>query len=286
MEKACPLGGLLMKDSVDNRKLIQLSKKIKIGLEAFRLNGVVWTLLLLLYYLTSTISNWSFARMSQLRKAKGLPGLNSSRLNKLIWESWDWQNRGEEWTLSADWKNSVVTSLMRPHMSHGGVILEIGPGGGRWTEHLQPIASRLIVVDISSECLRFCRERFSSLGNIEYVLTSSSDLPGLGDDSVDSIWSFDAFVHINSSEVEAYFQEFRRVLKEGGIGVIQHGSNGGISGGWRSDLTLQKLNEILEAVGFERVDQFFRWSDESGSFEAGIHQDAVTIFRNPKVFEA
>jgi ubiquinone/menaquinone biosynthesis C-methylase UbiE len=220
--------------------------------------------------------------MDARRKRLGLPGLNSARLNKLIWESWDWTAMGEEWTPSAEWKESVQRRILNKYMPARGTLVEIGPGGGRWTEPLLELADRLIAVDISAECLRVCAERFRDARNVEFVLTPGHTLPGVADGSVDAIWSFDVFVHINRAEVAQYAVECARVLRPGGVGVLHHGTVGGKNGGWRSDLTADGMRECLTAAGLTVLDQFREWTDDGREFQAGLYDDAITVFRKPR----
>lgn len=271
-----------MKDLVENRNRIPFGRKVSLGWEVLRENGFAWTTLLGLYYVTSAIAEKSFAAMDSRRRKLGLPGLNSARLNRKIWESWDWETEGEEWTPSPEWKQSVVRHVLRPRMPEGGAIVEIGPGGGRWTETLLEIGGRIVAVDISEECLRVCRDRFSDHEGISFVLTPGNALPGIEDGTIDAIWSFDVFVHVNRAEVEDYAQEFARVLKPNGIGVLHHGTTGGRSGGWRSDMTAETMIEVLEGAGLEIVDQFTKWADGGQEFEAGLYEDAITVFRKPE----
>jgi ubiquinone/menaquinone biosynthesis C-methylase UbiE len=270
-----------MKDLVDNRKRIPLSKKIQLGGEVLRQNGFIWTSYLGIYYVSSSLAERAFAALDERRKRLGLPGLNSAGLNKLIWEAWDWTAEGEEWTPSPEWKESVLNRILRKHMPEGGSLVEIGPGGGRWTETLLEIAGRLVAVDISAECLRVCAERFQHSGKIEFVLTPGNTLPGIADGSVDAIWSFDVFVHINRREVEGYAAEFARVLRPGGTGVLHHGTVGGKNGGWRSDMTEEGMAACLRGAGLEVVEQFREWTDGNREFQAGLYDDAITVFRKP-----
>lgn len=268
-----------MKDLVENRSRVSFKKKLSLGIEVIRQNGVIWTTFLGAYYIASAIAEKAFAAMDSRRKRLNLPGLNSASLNKIIWESWDWEAQGEEWTPSEEWKQSVLQTILHKHMPAKGAIVEIGPGGGRWTESLLQIASKITAVDISEECLRVCADRFAKHDNIEFVLTSGNELPGVPDASIDGIWSFDVFVHINRTEVEAYANEFHRVLKPGGIGVLHHGTVGGKSGGWRSNMTAEGMIEVLKNANLEIVNQFTNWTDNGHEFEAGLYGDAITVFK-------
>lgn len=270
-----------MKDLVENRNRLSPGQKFSLGWEVLRQNGVMWTSLLGIYYVGSAIAERSFAAMDSRRKRLGLPGLNSASLNKKIWEAWNWNAEGEEWTPSPEWKESVIQHVLLRRIPQDCAIVEIGPGGGRWTETLIEVGSRVIAVDISEECLRVCRERFAENENISFILTPGNELPGVEDTSIDAIWSFDVFVHINRAEVEDYAKEFDRVLKSGGTGVLHHGAVGGRSGGWRSNMTAEAMVEILTDAGLEVVDQFTKWTDQGREFDAGLYEDAITVFRKP-----
>jgi len=269
-----------MKDIVENRQRISLGRKVKIAGLALRENGVLWSVCLVIYYATSAVSSRAFSWMDSLRKKHQLPGLNSAAMNKLIWESWDWGAGGEEWSPSPEWKQSVIDAVLRKHIAKGDRVLEIGPGGGRWTEELLTLASSLKGADISASCVEACQQRFADAEHAEFFVSSGRDLEGVGDESLDSIWSFDVFVHINRPELEAYAGEFARVLKPGGKGVLHHGTVGGGKGGWRSNVTSEDMTRILRGAGLEVVDQFQSWEDVEGvEHQAGLYEDAITVFK-------
>src|SRR5262249_31584624 len=118
--------------------------------------------------------------------------------NKAIWENYDWSRAGEEWTEQAtqfrgagsdNWKELLIKRTVSKYMRSPAVILEIGPGAGRWTEILQPMASRLVIADISAKCLTICKERFGRCTNIDYRLIDHEGLSFLGNGIVDYVWS-------------------------------------------------------------------------------------------------
>lgn len=269
-----------MKDIVENRQRLSLGQKAEMAKLALQENGFLWTALLGTYYAFSGVADKAFGAMARRRIEKNLPGLNSAAMNRLIWNRWDWSAAGEEWTPSEEWKQSVLACVLRPNIDVAGTVVEIGPGGGRWTEELQRRAAKVIGLDISQACVDTCRERFKGCDNVEFHVSSGTDLAGVDDDSVDSVWSFDVFVHINEKELRAYAAEFARVLKVGGGGVLHHGTAGGATGGWRSDVTGEKMREILTESGLEVVDQYRNWTDPDGTeHQAGLYDDAITVFR-------
>jgi predicted methyltransferase len=78
-----------------------------------------------------------------------------------------------------------------------------------------------------------------------------------------------------------YAAEFARVLRPGGNGVLHHGTVGGKNGGWRSDMTAEGMIDCLRGAGLEVVDQFREWTDGNREFQAGLYDDAITVFRKP-----
>jgi ubiquinone/menaquinone biosynthesis C-methylase UbiE len=103
---------------------------------------------------------------------------------------------GEEWTASPEWKQGLIEDVLAKWIPDGGVVLEVGPGAGRWSEVLASRASRLVLADVSERPLELCRERFDGDTHIQYVLCTGSDLPGVEEGSIDAVWSFDVFVHV------------------------------------------------------------------------------------------
>ena len=139
-------------------------------------------------------------------------------------------------------------------------------------------AKRLTGIDISEESVAICREKFADFDHVAFHANDGSSLSPIEDSSVDTIWSFDVFVHINESEVAEYAEEFARVLRTGGRGIIHHGTVAGKEGGWRSDLTITRFNEILKANGLRLISQFDEWVDNGKNFKAGLYQDGITVF--------
>lgn len=256
---------------------MQFGSKLRLLGLTLKENGPAYTLLLGLYYAGSGLGNRAFEAMQRMRKKRGLPGLNSRELNAEIWDNWDWQAGGDEWTPSMEWKASLVERVLKPRVAEGSVVVEIGPGAGRWTEHLVPLAAEYTGIDLSKTCVEVCARKFAGAGNARFRTNAGNDLPGVADGSVDVIWSFDVFVHINLVDIGSYLEEFRRVLKPGGRAVIHHGTTAGHGGGWRSDATTAELNALIEAKGLRVAEQFSDWEDGGKRWEVGLYQDQVTV---------
>ncbi|MGQ0832586.1 MAG: class I SAM-dependent methyltransferase, partial [Microthrixaceae bacterium] len=179
-------------------------------------NGYRWTLQHLLLKTSWRVVRSLEARQRALEVRRDLPGINTRARNRRVWDDWDWSRSGEEWTPSPEWKAALVEHVLLPYLEGRRRIVEIGPGAGRWTEHLQRIADELTLVDLSATCIEQCKQRFAACSNISYHVNSGADLSMVAASSVDAIWSFDAFVHIAPPEIRAYVGEFARVLVPGG----------------------------------------------------------------------
>jgi len=253
------------------------------------INGFTWTFLVVVYAGCRTINKdlrlpFLDRRIRAIETSRGVPGMGASEIQVLIWDSWEWDvDRGEKWTESTAWKDSLIREVLRPRIPDGSDVLEIGPGAGRWTETLVELAGSLTLVDISSRCIEICRERFGHIDHVSFHVTSGSDLSFIDDERIDVVWSFDVFVHLAVADIKAYIREFARVLSRGGQAVIHHAAGGGVQGGWRSAMTREEFTEIAEEAGFQVVEQFDSWGD-SREFVVSSHQDVISVIRKPSSY--
>ena len=209
---------------------------------------------------------------------------NSAGENRLRWNRWDWSHLGEEWTASGEWKQALVDEVLLPTIPEGGTVLEIGPGGGRWSVVLAPRSERLILVDVAQRPLELMRERLAGADGVEYMLTDGSSLTGVADGSVDAVWSFDVFVHVAPADQAGYLAEIARVLRSGGIAAIHHadGRNRGIAPsrhGWRAPMTAELFSALARERGLT-VERVVRtWGGDAQAL--GAFGDAITVLRRP-----
>lgn len=262
-------------------KKVTLADKLRLFRISLQENGFIWTAALCGYYFCNASLDILFRFLQDYGNRHNLPGMGSVAFNRELWHQWDWEQGGDEWDISAEWKASMLRCVVRRHIASCQHIVEIGPGAGRWTEELLALSRQLTAFDIAPRCLEICRERFgASHPEARFLENNGNDLPGLDDNSVDAIWSFDAFVHINNPQAAQYAREFRRVLRPGGVGVIHH-PHRAVRGGWRSNLTSESFAAHLQAAGLEVVQQFETWEENGTRYPVGRYQDAITVFRLP-----
>ncbi len=90
--------------------------------------------------------------------------------NKLrLWnQDYGWSKRGDEWDGQArfcgqpynQWKQSIVDTFIVSNTANS-VVLEIGPGHGRWSRIIAGLCRQLILVDLSPQCIQFCKNLLS-----------------------------------------------------------------------------------------------------------------------------
>ena len=240
-------------------------------------NGVRWTLLFSIKHFLVESLRVVEKFLAGLEKRFALPGSHSVEENTLKWNNYRWERGENEWTASDQWKQSVIDDILLQNIQPGAVVLEIGPGFGRWTRTLTEISTSVLVVDVAEKCIDHCRDLFGDKDNISFHVNDGRSLNFAADNSVDYVWSFDVFVHIEPEDIDSYFQEFRRVLKRDGLAVIHHGIIGNTNFGWRSSLTLQVFTELLKKHDFALIDQFNAWGDED-QFSVSS-SDVISILR-------
>jgi ubiquinone/menaquinone biosynthesis C-methylase UbiE len=245
-------------------------------------NGVRWTTYSSALSALRKISGVLYDRMARLENRRGLRGRTSPVLNYEYWQRWDWSQRGEEWTLSEDWKQSLIDDVMLRYIEPGTDVLEIGPGAGRWTEALQPIANHLTVVDLSDRCIELCRRRFAHAQNMEFHVNDGRSLGAVPANSIDAVWSFDVFVHVGVPEIQAYVSEMGRVLRPGGRAVIHHAGAGrdeyANEVGLRSAMTAAMFADLVSSNGMTLLDQFDSWGP-GGIHKTPTQWDVISVFQ-------
>lgn len=118
--------------------------------------------------------------------------------------------------------SAVVERYITPYLRSHLVVMEIGPGGGRWTQFLVG-ARELVLVDLNPEFFAYLRARFKDApAKLTFYHTHDSELDGVASESIDFAFSFGAFVHIDPEDIASYVGHLQRVLKPGGRAVIQY----------------------------------------------------------------
>jgi SAM-dependent methyltransferase len=190
--------------------------------------------------------------------------------NRLAWNApSSWSAKGDEW--SGPWGGTAQlwygTLLPRLHaFLPTETILELGPGHGRWTQHLKEVADRLILVDLAEACIAACRERFGPDGSISYHVNDGKSLDMVPDRSIDLVFSFDSLVHAEADVLEAYLGQLASKLTADGVGFIHHSNMGAYRRSARlARMVPERLRRALTIRGV--LVNVYAWRAESTTAE-------------------
>jgi SAM-dependent methyltransferase len=160
-----------------------------------------------------------------------VPGVEE---NQTVWSAgWDWSTRGDEWSRWWGGSDAMWYGALLPRLHSflpAGVVLEIAPGYGRWTQYLKDAADRLVIVDLAENCIEHCRQRFADATNIEYHVNDGRSLAMVEDGSVDLAFSFDSLVHAERDVLQSYVEQLARKLAPDGVGWLHHSNAGSYRG--------------------------------------------------------
>jgi hypothetical protein len=118
------------------------------------------------------------------------------------------------------WLRFVRDEFLLPFVHPDKVGVEIGPGGGRWTRYLLTLA-RLYVVDFHQELLDELARNFRMPGLFP-VKNTGTDFPLIDLQSVDLVFSFGVFVHLDIPIIESYLDNIKTIIRPGADVVIQY----------------------------------------------------------------
>lgn len=118
-------------------------------------------------------------------------------------------------------EEQVVGAGLARHFNKNHVALEIGCGGGFWSErHLCPNFKHVTGLDVLPG------KPFSA-PNFTYIELPDRNYScyGIPDESIDFVWCFGVLCHLNLASIQTYLNSVYRVLKHGGTAVIEFSNN-------------------------------------------------------------
>lgn len=109
-----------------------------------------------------------------------------------------------------------------PYVNRKHHAVEIGPGGGRWTRYLLGF-SKLYVVEYYAELLDELRKNYNE-SNMTFIKNNGTDFPTIDEESIDYIFSFGTFVHLDAHLIEDYLKNMKSIVKPG-VNIVIHYSD-------------------------------------------------------------
>jgi len=129
---------------------------------------------------------------------------------------------GDQWGSVEDRDDLIAVrrKFLDPFVTLDKVCMEIGSGGGRWTQYLLP-CRQLICVELNPEMFDYIRKRFGDPKHVSYITTHGDDLPSVPNAYVDFIFSFGTFVHLEMERIARYVESMSLVAKTGADVILQ-----------------------------------------------------------------
>ena len=193
-----------------------------------------------------------------------------------------WDKYSDQWGeidedgLGVEWGTDELTlrifeNCLRPHLTPDSHVLEIGPGGGKYSVLSAPFCARLVCADVSKQMLGRVSKALAEWNNVEILKLGGADLSGVPDESIDFAFSIDVFVHLGLEDVYGYVRDLHRVLRPGSA-VVLHFANLQSRAGWGrfhriadynramrrevgriNFITAEMVTKVFEEVRFEEI---------------------------------
>jgi hypothetical protein len=143
-----------------------------------------------------------------------------------------------------------------PYVNGRHNAVEIGPGGGRWTRYLLGFGT-VCAVDYHQELLDELKRNFKC-SKMVFVRNNGTDFPGIKEESVDYLFSFGTFVHLDGHLIEAYLTNMKPILRAGANVVIQYSDKTKIMAQLNkgfSENAPQKMRAMVVKAGYRVLEE-------------------------------
>jgi ubiquinone/menaquinone biosynthesis C-methylase UbiE len=132
--------------------------------------------------------------------------------NDLYFQPGEYEAAFERYNAS---RETIASSILRPHVRSGDVVLELGCGPGGFLRALSPHCREVIGVDVSRAVLRAAEWNNRAHRNVTCKVAGGLDLAPVGDAAIDFAFSIETVQHLDKIHALTFFHEFHRVLKPG-----------------------------------------------------------------------
>lgn len=126
--------------------------------------------------------------------------------------SWGKDGYYEEFSYGVGIKR-VLDECVRPYLSHDKTALEIGCGGGTFTQFMQGNFKMLYGLDVIKKPSRF--NSYKAFKFIE-LPDRTYECVGVKDNTINYAFAYNVFCHLSNEALTSYLVDVNRVLKSGG----------------------------------------------------------------------
>jgi SAM-dependent methyltransferase len=118
-----------------------------------------------------------------------------------------------------EWGNSEkgFRNHYAPYITPDSVVLELGPGSGRYTRFALPLCREMILVDYSHFVGRWLARYLRGKGRFRIVIIDKPVLSGVADASVDFAFANGVFEHLDLDDMSWLLEELARVVRPAGM---------------------------------------------------------------------
>jgi SAM-dependent methyltransferase len=103
------------------------------------------------------------------------------------------------------------------------LILEIACGTGRHSAQISTPVEHLYLLDSSKGAIDLAKRRFADRDNVTFIWNRAGNgIPEIANESLTSVFSYDAMVHFEKETIYSYLADAYRVLQVGGLCLIHH----------------------------------------------------------------
>lgn len=114
------------------------------------------------------------------------------------------------------WGGPILNRFLLPFLGEDKTVMEIGSGGGRWSQFIMPRCLRTILVDGTSASEAAIRGAHGVPGNrdVRFYAAPTGAVPAVRKGTVDFVFSMDTFVHFDEDLFDRYLKTIARVLRK------------------------------------------------------------------------
>lgn len=167
----------------------------------------------------------------------------------------------QESSLNIFWQPSSIFARFFKHLNLEHIV-ELACGHGRHVQKYMNLAKKITLVDVNEENIEYCKTRFQGNDKIDYLVNTGSNFQGIPDDSVTSIFCYDAMVHFELVDVALYLADSYRILRKGDYILFHHSNYDKNPGAWytanphsRNFMNSRIFCHLARSAGFKVIAQ-------------------------------
>lgn len=163
-------------------------------------------------------------------------------------------------------------------------FVELACGHGRHTEYILKNHSpeSVVLVDILESNISYCKERFANDSRVTCIQNNGYELKEIADNSMTSLFCYDAMVHFEYDDISEYLKEIDRILVPGGEALLHHSNNDKQPGNvysenvhWRNYMTASLFKHLACRANLLVLEQeVFDWGE-------AVDLDCLTLVGKP-----